>query len=61
MKNPIKSDYWYNKFWKNRETTYFLDWWIPYYGDIDLYDDQEEYYRRKGFALTGWLAAKGEL
>jgi hypothetical protein len=57
---------WYDKNWYNKETHEFNEWWETWYGGTSLYivdnpDEVEEYYRRKAFALAGWLARKEEL
>ena len=65
LPSPLGPDYWYNKYWKAKETEEFLTWWYDYYGGVaDIEDDddaQEEHYRRQAFTLMGWLAGRGEL
>ena len=57
--NPIDADFWYNKYWRKKETNIFVSWFEKEYGhnsDFDPeYDEQEEYWLRRGFALMGWL------
>ena len=63
---------WYRKYWAERESEEFNKWFSSYYGDpedfIDSEDDDyhvdieiEEYYKRKAFALMGWLGRNGEV
>ena len=46
---------------KDKETPEFVKWFENSYGKSTDYDDswneQDEYWRRRGFALMGWLAA----
>lgn len=53
----IVSNIWYDKHWLNRETDDFRRWFLTYYGPPEDYDEQGEYWTRRGFALIGWLAA----
>ena len=64
----IKSNTWYERHWKNKETEEFNLWWENYYNSIESYLDIEdskeeanEYKKRKAFALMGWLGRGGEL
>ena len=52
---PTKS-LWYNKHWLSKETKEFNNWWAKTYGNQEEFEDIEEFYRRKGFALMGWTA-----
>jgi len=56
-------DSWYEKFWANRETEEFNSWYNRYYKPPEEYpeEEMEEYYKRKAFALIGWLGRNGEL
>ena len=54
---------WYDQHWRSKETPDFESWWVAVYGTPESFggDDENypsEYYRRKGFALMGWLAAR---
>lgn len=64
MPNPIEATYWYDKYWRNKETDTFVSWFEKEYGlnsDFDPgLDEQEEYWLRRGFALMGWLAKEKE-
>ena len=65
-KRMANGAYIYYMFWLARETSDFNDWWehtYPMMDVLDTADDLEtdaadEYYRRKSFALMGWLAEK---
>lgn len=54
----MKSD-WYEKHWQEKETKEFNQWWELSYGGLEFVvkDEEEinEYFRRKGFALMGYL------
>ena len=54
---------WYEEYWIDRETEEFNRWFEDYYEAPGEYpkEEIEEYYKRKAFALMGWLGRNGEL
>ena len=47
---------WYEKHHKKNENDAFNQWWKSFYGlPKDYTDDPDEYWIRKGFALSGWI------
>ncbi len=55
-------DVWFGKYHAQNLTQEFKEMWVDYYGTPSDYEDsldeQREYWRRCGFCLVGWLAAK---
>ena len=49
---------WYNKYWKEKETPMFIEWFEKEYGSVIDFvpepDEQQEYWIRRAFALMGW-------
>ena len=56
------ADVWFSKYHAQNLTHEFKAWWIKYYGPTsdyqDSYSEQDEYWKRCGFCLIGWCAAK---
>ena len=52
------SEWWYNKYWRDKETPEFVEWVETEYGKPKDYQntirEQDEYWVRRGFALMGW-------
>ncbi len=57
--------YWYEKHWKEKETEEFVKWFESDYGVSTDFsneeDDQDEYWRRRGFTLYGYLRNQQQL
>ena len=55
-------DVWFAKYHAQNLTQKFKEWWIDYYGAPSDYEDscseQDAYWKRCGFCLIGWCAAK---
>ncbi len=45
---------WYDLNWKLKETNAFNAFWLDFYGDVEEYQDMDDYWIRKAFALAGW-------
>jgi len=54
-------DAWFDKYWLNKVTDEFCEWWIKFYDEMEAYDDVDddhEYLMRMAFAFMGWSANK---
>lgn len=55
-------DAWFANYHAQNLTQEFKEWWESYYGPPDAYHDsyseQDEYWKRCGFCLLGWNAAR---
>jgi hypothetical protein len=56
------ADEWFAKHHADKLTDEFKSWWVGYYGAPSEYyqarPEQDEYWTRCAFALTGWIAAR---
>ena len=56
------ADVWFGRYHAQDLTQEFKEWWVDYYGAPsdyeDSYSEQDEYWKRCGFCLIGWCAAK---
>ena len=54
---------WYGTYWVDRETEEFNSWFNRYYEAHGESSEEEmkEYYKRRAYALIGWLGRNGEL